>query len=326
MKTIRIDFRDIPALEPSVCAIGYFDGLHYGHQQLIAKAKEDAAKLHVKSAVATFDPDPWKIIRPDADLEHLSDLEDKETLLAHENVDLFYIFDFTREFASLSIEQFHHFLEAMKIKELVCGYDYSYGAKGAGNVTTLHKAEGFKTEVIGEVSRSNEKISSTRIEKLIREGNVKEANELLGYIYSIKGVVVHGYERGRILGYPTANLEVSPEAILPDNGVYSGFVQVNDEVFAAMINIGNNPTFDNEEKTIEANILDFHQEIYGMQTRFFFVDKLRDEKKFGSLDELKDQLAADKKNVLPSLNKDRTLYSKTSKLWSLTAHNGILNR
>lgn len=317
MKTIRIDHKNIPELKESVCAIGYFDGLHMGHQELIEQAKKDAQTLHVQSAVATFDPDPWKIIHPDANLEHLSDLDDKATLLSHTDVDVFYILDFTHDFASLSIEEFHQVIERLNIRELICGYDYSYGAKGAGDVETLQKAKGFETKVIGQVSKSNEKISSTRIEKLVRSGNIQEANDLLGYLYSIKGIVVHGFERGRILGFPTANLNVGPESILPKNGVYAGYVQIREELYPAMINVGYNPTFNNKEKTIEANILDFYEDIYGIPTRFFFVDQLRDEKKFNSMDELKAQLTKDQKSVLPCLNKQKSLYSRTTKLWSL---------
>lgn len=317
MKTIRIDYKQIPKLPESVCAIGYFDGLHMGHQELIEQAKEDAKKLHVQCAVATFDPDPWKIIHPQANLEHLSDLDDKATLLSHAQVDVFYILDFTSDFAALSVEAFHQVIEDLNIRELVCGYDYHYGAKGAGNVETLQTATGFETKVIGQVSKADEKISSTWIEKLIRQGNVQEANDLLGYIYSIKGIVVHGYERGRILGFPTANLSVGPESILPKNGVYAGYVQIREDLYPAMINVGYNPTFNNKEKTIEANILNFYEDIYDVPTRFFFVEQLRDEKKFNSLDELKAQLTKDQKSVLPCLNKQKSLYSRTTKLWSL---------
>lgn len=317
MKTIRIDHKNIPELAESVCAIGYFDGLHIGHQELIEQAKADAKKRHVQCAVATFDPDPWKIIHPDANLEHLSDLDDKATLLSHDQVDVFYILDFTADFAGLSVESFHQVIQDLNIQELVCGYDYHYGAKGAGNIETLQKARGFETKVIGQVSKENEKISSSWIEKLIRQGDVQEANDLLGYIYSIKGIVVHGYERGRILGFPTANLSVGPESILPQNGVYAGYVQIREDLYPAMINVGYNPTFDNKEKTIEANILNFYEDIYGVPTRFFFVEQLRNEKKFNSLDELKAQLAKDQKSVLPCLNKQKSLYSRTTKLWSL---------
>ncbi len=327
MRTIRIDYRDIPSLPASVCALGYFDGLHVGHQQLMNTAIEQARFLGIQSAALTFDPDPWKVLKPNApNLDHLCDLEDKEKLMAAAGLDLFYIVEFTKGFADLSIDEFHDFLKALNIKEIVCGFDYTYGKMGKGDVRTLAKCPYFKVDVIEQVSDHNEKISSSRIESLIENGKVDQANTLLGYVYSIKGIVVHGYERGRILGYPTANLDQNPGSVLPGNGVYAGYVVVKDTMLPAMINVGRNPTFNNKAVTIEANLLNFHGDLYGQSTRFFFVCKLRDELKFDGLQGLIDQLGKDQKNTPEALVSFHNLVCATAKLWSLHVGNAIIEK
>ena len=326
MKVFTIDYRDIPQLALSACAIGYFDGLHLGHQQLIETARKEAALHGLESAVLTFDPDPWKILRPDANLEHLCSLEDKEVILEAMGIDCFYVVRFSKTFAALSIDEFHAFLRAMNIKILICGFDYTYGKMGKGTVASLQKCPYFKTVVIHPVVDHDLKISSSRIEALVRSGEVLEAGKLLGSLYSIKGIIVHGYERGRILGYPTANLLTGPEAILPANGVYAGFVQVKDQLYPAMINVGFNPTFDNDKKTIEAHILDFSQNLYGKPSRFFFANRLRGEKKFTGMEELSAQLAKDKKTTREALLASRSLWAATAKLWSLQPLDDIMQK
>lgn len=311
-------------LPPSVCAIGYFDGLHRGHQKLIETAKEQAQKRGVALSVLTFHPDPWAVLKPDAPLEHLVNLEEKKQILEALGVDLFYIVDFTKEFAALSIEAFHQFLKALHIEALVCGFDFHYGAKGKGNPQSLLQCDYFETTVISKISDEESqdekeiaKISSSRIEKLILEGKVQKANALLGYLYSISGEVVHGFKRGHSLGFPTANLKVDAETLVPGSGVYAGFVAIDHTLFAAMINVGKNPTFDNKALSIEAYILNQHLDLYGQTVRFFFVKKLRGEKKFASFEDLKAQLAKDQQEVLPALQDASWLFASTAKLWSL---------
>lgn len=326
MKTIRIDSTNVPDLPDSVCAIGYFDGLHLGHQQLIELARSQAEQKQLQSAVLTFDPDPWKVLKPGADLSHLSSLEDKKQLLEAFGVDLFYIVDFSKAFAALSVEAFHQFLKALHIRELVCGFDFTYGSFGKGNAKTLQECSYFETDVVSKISDESEKISSSRIESLIREGDVFKANELLGYLYSLKGTVVHGFKRGRDLGCPTANLDVSKEAVLPKNGVYAGFVEVGQDLLPAMINVGYNPTFNNQSVTVEANVLNADLDLYGKTTRFFFASRLRGEVRFDSLDELKEQLKLDAKNTLLVLPQSKPLFARTAKLWSLSSVNDILSK
>lgn len=326
MKTIRVAYGQPLQLPASACAIGYFDGLHKGHQQLIETAVKTARENGIQSAVLTFDPDPWKVLRPDADLSHMTDLQDKEKLLASMGVDQFLVVEFTREFAGLSVDAFHEFLHDLRIDYLICGFDYSYGARGAGNVNTLKQTDLFVTDVISEISEEAQKISSTRIEKLIREGEIEKANELLGYMYSLKGKVVHGYERGRVMGFPTANLDYSRESILPARGVYAGYLLVDGQLYPAMINVGKNPTFQNKEVSVEAYAIDAKFDLYDKEVRFFFATRLRPEKKFASVDELKAQLTHDARATVPALKPYLPALARTAKLWSLGALDDILKQ
>lgn len=326
MISYSISHTNPPALPPSVCAIGYFDGLHRGHQKLIETAKAQAQKRGIACSVLTFVPDPWAILKPNEPLQHLSDLEDKTAMLAALGVDLFYIVDFTHSFAALSIDQFHAFLKSLNIQAIVCGFDFTYGFKGQGNTKTLVQCDDFETTIVSKISDEEalEKISSSRIESLIAQGNMEKANELLGYLYSVKGTVVHGYKRGRELGFPTANLAFDQESLLPGVGVYAGFVEVDNTMLPAMINIGKNPTFENKKVTVEAFILDQSLDLYGHQVRFFFVARLRPEKKFASLEDLKAQLLADEQRVIPTLKASAQLFGPTAKIWCLDWTNGIL--
>lgn len=324
MKSKRIEFDQIPALEKSVCALGYFDGVHRGHRQLMETAIAKAKAAGIQSAVLTFDPDPWQVLKPNADLHHLSDLEDKAMILESMGIDCFYIVNFTREFAGLSNEQFHQFLKDLNITEVVCGFDYTYGKKGSGNIETLRKDSGLPVDVIEQISDHEEKISSSRIEALIREGNVEEAGELLGYLYTMKGTVESGFQRGRKLGFPTANLSFSKEELCPASGVYAGYVLVKNHAYKAMINVGTNPTFNNREKTIEAHLFDYSGSLYGKKVRFLFARRLRSEIRFASVEDLKEQLRRDEKASLKALALPDARLDHTVNLWSLDGLDGIL--
>lgn len=330
MISYSISHTNCPTLPPSVCAIGYFDGLHTGHQKLIETAKAQAQKKGIACSVLTFVPDPWAILKPDEPLQHLSDLEDKTVMLEALGVDLFYIVDFTKAFAALSIDQFHAFLKDLNIQEIVCGFDFTYGFKGQGNAQSLLACDDFETIVVSKISDdpngSLEKISSSRIEKLIAKGDMEKANELLGYLYSLKGTIVHGYKRGRELGFPTANLAFDEESFLPGSGVYAGFVEVDNTMLPAMINIGKNPTFQNKKITVEAYILNQSLQLYGQRVRFFFVARLRGEKKFDSLDQLKAQLAYDETQVIPTLTASKKLFAPTARIWSLDWMDGMMDK
>ncbi len=315
MNVVSIDaFHLKYPFEPSCACIGYFDGIHKGHKELLLNCIEQADKNQLKKVCITFDPDPWVIFKNEKQ-KHLSTLSDKIQILSSYGFDEVYILQFSKEFASLSIESFHHLLKEMNIKILICGFDFKYGQFNSGNVDTLKKQNDFKVIVIDSVNFSNLKISTSRIEPLILKGELYQANVLLDYIYSISGYIEHGFKRGtNVLKIPTANLNVDQEYILPKTGVYAGMVLLENQFYKAMINIGTNPTFNNQHLTIEAHILDFDEDIYGQKIRFFFYDRIRDEMKFHSIDELKNQLLRDIQYV-DQLNYDECLLKNTRNIF-----------
>lgn len=326
MKTVRIKYNKLPKLKPTSAAIGYFDGFHLGHQQLLEKAKEEAGNRKIRSAVITFDPDPWTVFRPDENRDHLLSEQDKEELAEAMGADCLYVIEFSKDFAALSPEDFIRMLAKMNVQNLVCGFDYTFGYKGSGTTEQLEQQNLFDVEVIAPVRERNLKISSSRIESLLRRGLVFKVNELLGYDYSIAGTIVHGFSRGgSLLNCPTANLKPDTDYVLPGNGVYAGWVAIGKEVYPAMINIGNNPTFGNDQVTVEANILNFDQDIYGKHVRFFFTDRVRPEKRFSSVEDLKKQLCFDRERVEELLKKRTKTFDRGMRLWSLKNPFDIMN-
>ncbi len=280
--------------------IGYFDGIHLGHKALIDKAVQIAEGKHIESALITFDPDPWVTVKGAKFVQHLNTMEEREAIAEKYGIQNWIVMDFTKEMSQLSPLEFVHCLRRCNIDTLVCGFDYHYGAFGKGNTTTLiEDSKGcFDVAVIDSVDHGGKKISTTRITALIQEGNIEKANELLNYHYSISGIVTKGRQRGNEIGFPTANLEVEKEYILPECGVYGGKAIIEGKSYSCMINIGHNPTFNyKEEISIEAHLFDFHGELYQKKMRLEFNFKIREEKKFKGIDELIRQLEEDKKTV-----------------------------
>jgi riboflavin kinase/FMN adenylyltransferase len=306
-------------LPPSVCAIGYFDGLHLGHQGLIETAIQKAQAEGLDSAVMTFDPDPWTVFHPERSVEHCTTLSDKEAMLARMGVDEFIVCEFSREFAALEIERFHKLLEKLNIKTLVCGFDFSYGNFGKGNPDSLKKCKDFQTIVVSSINDTDAKISSTRLEELIVRGHVFEAAKLCGFYWSMAGIVEKGFQRGRKMNCPTANLKADPEYILPAPGVYAGYAAVDGILYPAMINVGYNPTFNNTKCTIEANLLNVSMDLYGKRVRFFFAKYLRPEIKFNHIDALMEQLDKDRADTLAFDAKHPDYCRSTMSVWNLKA-------
>ena len=316
MQVIQIDVHQIPELEETAACIGFFDGMHKGHQELLKRTKKTATKKKIKSAIITFEPDPWAVFYPQKELHHLFTLADKIHFAQYMEFDFVYVLHFTKEFASLDITQFHEMLHQMHIHSLICGFDFRYATKNTGNVQTLKEQSYFDVLVVDSINDRSIKISSSRIEPLILQGQVLKANRLCGFAYSMEGVVCHGFKRGStILGIPTANLDVNNDYIVPVVGVYAGMVSVDDQMYGAMINIGNNPTFENKIQTIEANLFHFNADIYDQTVRFYFLDKIRDEKKFSSAKELKSQLLNDIERSKTRLNTLEKLCNKTCDVW-----------
>lgn len=317
MEIYSIDFKKIPNnLEPTSCCIGYFDGLHAGHQALLDHCIHTAKENHIKSGLITFDPDPWKIFYPERICKHITTLEDRKILAKSMGIEVFYVIRFSKEFASLDTNAFNELLSQMQVKALTCGFDFKYASKNMGNIHTLLEQDEFKVSVIESINSNNEKISSSRIEPLIQSGKLDAANDLLGYMYSISGSIEHGFKRGSsLLTFPTANLKVNPEYLIPSSGVYAGFVSIENVLYPCMINVGNNPTFQNKKTTIEAHIFDFHQDIYNENVRFYFLKKTRNEVRFSNFQALKNQLQKDIISCKDVILKNQNFIQETGKLW-----------
>lgn len=291
---------------PCVVALGTFDGLHRGHVDVIRTAREQALKTGGKLAVFTFSNHPYACFRPDRVPPALITPQQKQALLRDLGVNVLVDIPFDISVARLEPEQFLQRLQALGYSCLVVGSNFTYGIRGEGTVATLKASAaklGFTLLVRSLVSDGAMIISSTAIRRLIAEGDIVEANRMLGRSYSISGTVAHGNERGRLLGYPTANLELEDSRLaIPLGGVYVVRVLLDSKIYGGMANIGKNPTFGDVEKPrLETHIFDFAGDIYGQPLTVQFVKRVRGEVRFSSLDALKTQLAQDKAACLECL-------------------------
>ena len=294
MKIMRVSLNDKTDMEETAACIGYFDGMHLGHMKLIDEAIRQASQKKIKSACITFDPDPWSIIKGIKEIAHITSMEERIQIGEQCGLDCWIIVSFTEELAKLSAAAFEKMLADMNIKTLICGFDYSYGYMGKGNVATLKKQDYFDVVEVKEITYKDEKISSTRIEKMIQEGNVKEIVHLLGRPYSVTGIVEGGNSVGHTIGYPTANLKMKYNSLLPAVGVYIGYAFVQGSHYKCMMNVGHNPTFNyKQDVTIEAFLIDFDKQIYGCEMDLIFMEKIREEKCFASKEALVEQLNQD---------------------------------
>lgn len=291
---------------PCVVALGTFDGLHRGHLDVIGTAKQEAEHTGAKLAVFTFSNHPLEWINPAHVPVALVTPAVKLQLLENLGVDVLIDIPFNQLVADLLPQQFLERLSALNYSCLVVGENFTYGQRGVGNVYTLAasaQAMGFKLIVRKLVSNNGTIVSSTEIRRLITDGEVQQAAKMLGRSYSISGIVAHGNERGRLLGYPTANLElVDAHVAIPLGGVYAVRAYVDGGVYGGMANIGKNPTFGDVEKPrLETNIFGFSGDIYGKTLTIEFVQRIRGEVKFAGIDALKAQLAQDKLDCLKFL-------------------------
>lgn len=302
MKILHFDI-SLPFVlnEPIVACIGYFDGLHMGHQKLINKTIEYANINHLKSCLITFNPDPNDVLK-NIKHQHLQSFNNRLEMIAEFNLDYCIILNFTNEMAKLNHEHFYSkVLSYLNIRHLICGFDFRYGYKGLGNFETLktYICDDFSVEKIDSVNYLQSKISTSRIKDALNNGDIILVNSMLGYRYFIDGIVEKGKQIGRLIDFPTANINIDDEVYLLREGVYIGEVLYKDIYYKCMINIGYNPTVANDNpKTIEVHILNFEKDIYGEKLRVFFDNKIRDEIKFTSLNELNNQLKKDKEMVI----------------------------
>ena len=290
----------------SVVTIGFYDGVHLGHRLVISEVCRAAAERGLKSVIVTFDKHPAKIVRPESAPALLTSLEERIELLGTTGVDATVVIEFDLARASEPPEEFVRevLVGALNVRAVVVGDDFHFGRERKGNVellATLGSELGFEVVGIDLVGSDGHpttgmKISSTQIRQVLRAGDVVRAGELLGRPHGARGIVVHGDARGRQLGFPTANVAVDPELCLPADGVYAGwYFRPDGTRLAAAINLGRRPTFYDSQphSLLEAFILDFSGDLYGEIARVQFVQRLRAEMKFDSLEALIDQMNAD---------------------------------
>jgi riboflavin kinase / FMN adenylyltransferase len=293
---------ELPAL---VCALGYFDGVHLGHQKVIMEAKEKAEELGMKSAVMTFDPHPSVVLGKDIKhIRYISPMEDKILLFKELGIDYVFIVEFSLEFAHLLPQEFiDQYIIGLNIKHVVAGFDFTYGKMGKGTMETIpfHSRSEFSYSVISKLTDKGQKISSTFIRRLITEGKMEVLPSLLGRYYQTSGKVIHGDKRGRTIGFPTANVELNGDYLLPPLGVYAVRFKVKGQWFFGVCNVGYKPTFklvNDGLPSIEVHIFDFNQDIYGQDVAIEWHSYLRIEQKFNGISELVDQINKDKENAL----------------------------
>lgn len=296
MKIRRINNElEINQEEDTVLVLGYFDGLHKGHQTLFKEARKIADEQGLKIAVLTFPESPnLAFVRYQPELMlHLNHPEERAAHLENLGVDYLYLIDFTSHFSkNTAREFFDKYVSALKAKAVVAGFDYHFGSDKRKAEELAVYFDG-RIVIVSSVNQDDEKISSTRIRETIQNGDVAKAHQLLGYPLSTRGIVVHGNARGRTIGYPTANLAPLDRVILPADGVYVVDVEHNGKIYRGMASVGKNVTFEGDELRFEANLFDFAEEIYGDTIRIIWLDKIRDMVKFDGIEELVTQLKSD---------------------------------
>ena len=292
-----------PVVGPVVVALGNFDGVHLGHQVVVRRAVEEARSRGMRAVAVTFDPHPRAVLRPGSEPKLLTVLEVREELLLGCGVDEVRVLRFDLD---LSKKSPGDFVREVLVGELgagvvVVGENFRFGYKASGDVKDLDRhmrdaggeAYAVPTYVLGEAAGSGEAINSTRIRMLLHDGEAREAARLLGRPYSLRGVVVEGDKRGHTLGFPTANVLPGAVALVPGRGVYAGHVRVGEERYGACTNVGVAPTFERRKSRVEAYLLDYEGDLYGEVIDVTFEERLRPEKQFSGVYELKEQIARD---------------------------------
>ena len=294
---------DLPDLEKKVVALGYFDGVHLGHQKLMKRNIELSKKYNFTPSVLLFKENTKNKVK-DNDA-YLSSLEDKIEILSDMGIKTFCLINFDKSFMELSPREFVEkiIVEKLNAKIIVVGSDYRFGYKASGDIKLLKEYEkvySFTTDVVDfEMEDEKDKISSKHLRSLVKEGEISQVNKFLGRYYRIKGKVVDGKKRGRTLNFPTANLDLSYPYVIPRDGVYLTRVRIEDEYFYSLTNIGSNPTFEtSQDKKIETYIYDFNRNIYGEHIAVDFIEFFRPDYKFSSAKELIEQMDKDKKRGL----------------------------
>jgi len=294
-----------------VIGLGNFDGVHIGHQRLIAEMVDMAREINGTPAVFTFHPHPLAVLHPENCPPHLLSQGAKQNMMAGLGVEVLLLVPFNLDFARILPEDFIRQVlhEDLAVQGVVVGYNYTFGSGGRGTAEMLenHAAVfGYRVKVVPQVTLDGQPVSSTLIRRLLLAGRVTEAARFLGYNPFVEGTVVAGERRGSALGFPTANLEIDDGLLVPANGVYSAKVWVDGEVYLGVANIGVKPTFRNQRRNIEVHLLDFFQDLYGKNIKVAFTCRLREEKRFHSVTDLVKQIESD-------IGQAKALWAETGK-------------
>ena len=301
MKIIT-DFKDYHSNAPLALSLGMFDGVHLGHLSIINTLNLIAKNEDLESAILSFWPHPRKFLNPDDNVKMLNTLEEKLDLLEKSGIQNIFLKTFDEDFRNLTGTEFCEqvLVDTLNVKHIIIGHDHTFGKNKSGNFDLLKSLStelDFKVNQLEAVQQNDLNISSTKIRIALSEGRIRDANEMLGYNYPLTGKVIHGKKLGRTIGYPTANIDVPINKLLPKSGAYIVEVYFDDQFYKGMLSIGTNPTIDDRNQSLhtEVYILDFDQDIYDQEITVKFRDYLHDEIKFEGLEKLIEKLDLDKK-------------------------------
>lgn len=288
----------------TVLTIGTFDGVHIGHQKIIKRLVEISEIKNLTPSLLTFFPHPRMVLQKDANIKLINTIDEKKDILKQFGISNLVIKEFTKEFSRLTAEDFvkNILVDHLKAKHIIIGYDHHFGRNRNANIEDLKqfgKDFDFEVEEISKQDINDVAVSSTKIRAALQEGNIKIANTYLGYNFMLTGKVIDGKKLGQTINYPTANLHIEETyKLIPKHGVYIVKSIIDNNTVYGMMNIGHNPTVNGKHQTIETHFFDFNKDLYGQNLKIELLQRLRDEQKFNSVQELQSQLHIDKKNAL----------------------------
>lgn len=306
--TVYNNLKEYTKKTKSILTLGTFDGVHLGHKSILEKITSISKKEELESIVLTFFPHPRMVLQKDSDIKLLNTIEEKAHLLEKIGIDNLIIHPFSQEFSRLSAEEFVKdiLVDKLNIKKIIIGYDHRFGRNRTATINDLiefGKIYDFEVEQISAEEINDVAVSSTKIRNALLEGNITLANQFLGYQYFLSGNVIKGKQIGRTIGFPTANLKVSEEyKLIPKDGVYIVSSIIDEKVIYGMMNLGKNPTLLGTNHSLEVYFFDLNQDLYNKKLTVSFIKRIRDEKKYNTLEELKTQIENDKEFSISFLN------------------------